>query len=86
MQYPGEYIMDQQTLKHGQDNIMSDKLWNYITRHTVDTIVVRGTSASLKSKVLNTMLQQSIGRRVIQYVTRPDNPPKSTTSSTSGNV
>ena len=67
---PG-YIFDQQSFIEGIDNPMSEKLWKYIKKNTIDLMTIRGISAPKTLKTLNQRIQESIGPRQLKYITSP---------------
>ena len=50
---------------------MSEKLWKYIKKNTIDLMIIRGISAPKTSKILNQRIQESVGPRQLKYITSP---------------
>ena len=68
-------VFDIQPLLKGQNNNIGDQLWRYIKLNMIDMVVIRGISASEKSKAVNEKIQDSmqnaVGSNMIKYVTNP---------------
>ena len=70
---PG-YVFDQQSLVSCGKNVISQQLWNYIEKNTIDLVVIRGISAFKRSTVVNDKIQEAVGPKLIEYVTNPKTP------------
>ena len=69
---PG-YIFDHEFLSKGGTNSITDNLWNYVKKNTIDLVIIRGKSAAKLSREINDRHQQSVGFGTeIKYVTNPD--------------
>ena len=68
-------VFDMQPLLKGTNNNIGDQLWRYIQLNMIDMVVIRGISASEKSKAVNEKIQDAVqnavGSNMIKYVTNP---------------
>mgnify|MGYP007045270146 FL=1 len=53
-------VFDMQPLLKGTNNNIGDQLWRYIQLNMIDMVVIRGISASEKSKAVNEKIQVAV--------------------------